>query len=175
MVQKIKDGYIIGCANDNSELGPRALGNRSIICKPDPGMKDKLNSKIKFREWFRPFAPVCRLQDKDKFFIDAYESPYMTLSPIVRKKYRDQLVSITHVDGSARLQTVTNEQNSFLYELLTEMENQNLLPVILNTSFNIKGKPILTTYDSAFEALEETQLDYIFLDKKYLISKEDKL
>jgi len=175
LVQKIKDGYIIGCANDNSELGPRALGNRSIICKPDPGMKDKLNSKIKFREWFRPFAPVCRLQDKDKFFIDAYESPYMTLSPIVRKKYRDQLVSITHVDGSARLQTVTNEQNSFLYELLTEMENQNLLPVILNTSFNIKGKPILTTYDSAFEALEETQLDYIFLDKKYLISKEDKL
>jgi carbamoyltransferase len=170
-VKVIKDGKIVGCAHDNSELGPRALGNRSIICRPDPEMKDILNAKIKFREWFRPFAPVCRLEDKDKYFDNAFESPFMSFAPTVKSKYRNSLKSITHVDNTARLQTVTKKQHSFLYNVLCEMEAQGMIPVILNTSFNIKGKPILTRYSSAFEALETTQLDYIFLDKKYLIGK----
>ena len=174
VVEQIKNEKIIGCAHDNSELGPRALGNRSIICKPSYGMKDKLNAKIKFREWFRPFAPVCRYEDKDKYFNDAFESPYMSFSPTVKKQYRDQLASITHEDNTARLQTVTRQQHQFFYDILTEMEKQNMIPVLLNTSFNIKGKPILTSYSRAFEALEDTQLDYLYLDKKYLISKEDK-
>ena len=174
VVEQIKNEKIIGCAHDNSELGPRALGNRSIICKPSSGMKDILNAKIKFREWFRPFAPVCRYEDKDKYFNNAFESPYMSFSPTVKKQYRDQLASITHEDNTARLQTVTRQQHQFFYDILTEMEKQNMIPVLLNTSFNIKGKPILTSYSRAFEALEDTQLDYLYLDKKYLISKEDK-
>ena len=171
VVAQIKKGKIIGCAHDKSELGPRALGNRSIICKPDPGMKDILNAKIKFREWYRPFAPVCRQEDKNKFFENAFDSPYMSFAPTVREEYREKLQSITHIDNTARLQTVTREQHSFFYDILCEMENQDLIPVILNTSFNIKGKPILTRYSSAFEALETTDLDYLFLDKKYLIEK----
>lgn len=172
VVEQIKNGKIIGCAHEGSELGPRALGNRSIICKPDPEMKDILNAKIKFREWFRPFGPVCRVEDKDKFFDNALDSPYMSFAPLVKPEYREKLKSITHIDGSARLQTVTREQNSFFYDILTEMQEQNMIPVILNTSFNIKGKPILTRYESAFEALEETDLDCLFLDKQYLIHKQ---
>lgn len=171
VVREIKKGKIIGCAHDGSELGPRALGNRSIICKPDPEMKDKLNAKIKFREWYRPFGPVCRVEDKDKYFDNAFESPYMSFAPTVKPEYREKLKSITHIDGTARLQTVTRKQNYFFYNILCEMEQLGMIPVLLNTSFNIKGKPILTRYSSAFEALETTQLDCLFLDKQYLIHK----
>jgi len=174
LVNEIKNGKIIGCAHDGSELGPRALGNRSIICKPDPGMKDILNAKIKFREWFRPFAPVCRQEDKDKYFDNVFDSPYMSFAPTVKPSYREKLKSITHIDNTARLQTVTREQHSFFYDILCEMENQGLIPVILNTSFNIRGKPILTRYSSAFEALETTDLDCLFLDKQFLIHKPQK-
>jgi len=171
VVKEIKLSKIIGCAHENSELGPRALGNRSIICKPDPEMKDILNAKIKFREWFRPFGPVCRVEDKDKYFDNVFESPYMSFAPTVKPEYREKLKSITHIDGTARLQTVTRDQNSFFYDVLCEMEKLGMIPVLLNTSFNIKGKPILTRYSSAFEALETTELDCLFLDKKYLIHK----
>jgi len=171
VVKELKVGKIIGCAHGDSELGPRALGNRSIICKPDPEMKDILNAKIKFREWFRPFGPVCRVEDKDKYFDNVFESPYMSFAPTVKPEYREKLKSITHIDGTARLQTVTREQNSFFYDVLCEMEEIGMIPVLLNTSFNIKGKPILTRYSSAFEALETTELDCLFLDRKYLIHK----
>jgi|MDSZ01.2.fsa_nt_gb carbamoyltransferase len=173
LVPTLAEGYIIGCAAGNSEVGPRALGNRSILCLPTKGMKDKLNAKIKFREWFRPFAPVCRLEDKDKFFDKAYESPFMSFAPIVKEEYREALCDITHVDGTTRLQTVTQDQHAFLYELLSEMDKAGLIPVLLNTSFNIKGEPILTKYALAIRALEETDLDYIYLDKKYLLKSGD--
>ena len=173
LVSILSEGHIIGCAAGNSEVGPRALGNRSILCLPTKGMKDKLNAKIKFREWFRPFAPVCRLEDKDKFFDKAYESPFMSFAPIVKEEYREALCDITHVDGTTRLQTVTQDQHAFLYELLSEMDKAGLIPVLLNTSFNIKGEPILTKYALAIRALEETDLDYIYLDKKYLLKSGD--
>ena len=116
LVNEIKNSKIIGCAHDGSELGPRALGNRSIICKPDPEMKDILNAKIKFREWYRPFAPVCRQEDKNKYFDNVFDSPYMSFAPIVKKEYREKLKSITHIDNTARLQTVTKEQHSLFLD-----------------------------------------------------------
>lgn len=164
-VEYLKNGKISGILNGYSEVGPRALGNRSIVCYPVlENMKDILNKKVKFREWYRPFAPVCRLEDKDKYFDNAPECKYMSYAPKVKEQYRKLLPSITHVDGTARLQTVT--KGCFFYDVLTEMEKQGMIPIILNTSFNIKGYPILTTIEDAFFALNNTELDMLVYGKK---------
>jgi carbamoyltransferase len=165
IVDLIKDGKIGGILKGNSEVGPRALGNRSIICDPSiADMKDILNSKVKFREWFRPFAPVCREEDKDKYFENAYPSEYMSFAPRVKEEYKNSLPSITHADGTARLQTVNCNQHSLFYDILTELHNRNEISVIMNTSFNIKGKPILTSIEDAFNVLETTELDFIVVE-----------
>lgn len=171
LVNLLKDGKIIGIINDGSEIGPRALGNRSIICNPAiKDMKDVLNKKVKFREWFRPFAPVCRSQDKDIYFNKAYDSKFMSYAPIVKDEYKEKLCSITHVDGTARLQTVKKNDHKLFYSILTNMEKCGMIPVILNTSFNIKGYPILTTLNDALYVLENTELDYVYT-QGYLFSK----
>ena len=171
IVDLLKEGKIIGLVEGCSEIGPRALGNRSIICDPSfPNMKDTLNAKVKFREWFRPFAPVCRLEDKDNFFDDAYESEFMSYAPKVKEQYKQQLKTITHEDGTARLQTVTKDQHSTFYNILSELDKSDEIPVILNTSFNIKGRPILTTIEDAIYVLENTELDYLIVEN-YLFTK----
>jgi carbamoyltransferase len=165
IVNLIKNGKIIGLIKDNSEIGPRALGNRSIICDPtNKNMKDVLNKKVKFREWFRPFAPVCRDEDSEEIFDDVFESRYMSYAPKVKEKYRSLLPSITHNDGTGRLQTVNKKDHELFYDILTELKNRNLTPIILNTSFNIKGKPILTTIEDSLYVLENTELDYVIID-----------
>jgi carbamoyltransferase len=165
IVDLIKQGKIIGHVQGNSEIGPRALGNRSIICDPSiADMKDILNAKVKFREWFRPFAPVCRLEDKDIFFDQAYESEFMSYAPLVKNKYKSKLKSICHHDGSARLQTVSNSQHKTFYKILSELNDRNEIPVILNTSFNIKGQPILTTIKDALYCLDNTHMDYVIIE-----------
>ena len=162
---RIISGEIIGVVNGRSECGPRALGNRSILCDPSiPDMKDTLNSKVKHREWYRPFAPVVRYEDRNKYFHFDGDSPYMSFATQVRAKYQEQLQAITHVDGSARIQTVKREQNEFLYDLLTEMEKIGKIPVLLNTSFNIKGNPILTTIKDALYVLDNTELDAVYVE-----------
>jgi len=127
-------------------------------------MKDMLNSKVKHREWYRPFAPVVRYEDRNKYFCFDGDSPYMSFATQVRAKYQEQLQAVTHVDGSARIQTVKREQNEFLYDLLTEMEKIGKIPVLLNTSFNIKGNPILTTIKDALSVLDETELDAVYVE-----------
>jgi len=164
----LNEGLIVGVVRDTSEHGPRALGNRSILCNPTyPNMKDILNEKVKNREWYRPFAPVCRLEDVSKYFDFDGESRWMSFCPTVKEEYRDKLVSITHVDGTARVQTVTKEQNPWLYELLTEFEKESGVGVLLNTSFNVNGKPILSRYSDAFEVYNNTKMDALVLDKFY--------
>jgi carbamoyltransferase len=171
IVDLIKDGKIGGIIQGYSEVGPRALGNRSIICDPSiKDMKDIINSKVKFREWFRPFAPVCREEDKDLYFENAFPSEYMSFAPKVKEKFRTKLPSITHADGTARLQTVTKKQHQLFYDILTELNLRNEIAVIMNTSFNIKGKPILTKVEDAFYVLENTELDFIIVEN-YLIEK----
>jgi len=171
LVDHIKDGKIIGILQGQSEIGPRALGNRSIICDPSiKDMKDILNSKVKFREWYRPFAPVCRLEDSETYFDDVFESKYMSFAPTVKKQYREILPSITHIDGTARLQTVTKEDHKLFYDILTELKKRDEIPVILNTSFNMKGYPILTTIEDALKVLDETEMDYVYVEG-YLFKK----
>lgn len=171
IIDLIKEGKIGGIIQGYSEVGPRALGNRSIICDPSiPDMKDIINSKVKFREWFRPFAPVCREEDKDLYFENSFPSEYMSFAPKVRLEFREKLPSITHADGTARLQTVTKNQHQLFYDILTELNSRNCIPVIMNTSFNIKGKPILTTVEDAFYVLENTELDFLVVEN-YLIEK----
>ena len=160
----LKDGKIIGLVYGDSEVGPRALGNRSIVCDPNiPDMKDILNSKVKFREWYRPFAPFCKKEDAPKYFDSySYENlDYMSYAPRVNS---NSLPSITHVDGTARLQTVTEESHSHFYELLTEFGKLSDTNVLLNTSFNIRGYPILSTIEDALYALENTEMDYVVIE-----------
>lgn len=165
VVDFIKNGKIGGVIQGYSEVGPRALGNRSIICDPSiRDMKDIINSKVKFREWFRPFAPVCREEDKDLYFENAFNSQYMSYAPTVKNEYRDVFPSITHEDGTARLQTVSRDQHKLFYDILTELSDRGYPAMIMNTSFNIKGKPILTSIEDAFNVLENTELDFIVVE-----------
>jgi carbamoyltransferase len=168
LAKDIANGKIIGVARGKAEHGARALGNRSIICNPSlPEMKDILNAKVKHREWYRPFAPVVRLEDVNKYFEWEGESRWMTFCPKVKKKWRSKLASITHVDNTARIQTVTKEQNEWLYNLITEFEKETGIGVILNTSFNVDGKPILSTIKDTFAILETTQMDCLVIEDYY--------
>jgi len=173
IVEDLLDGKIVGVVRGGAEHGPRALGNRSIICNPSfVNMKDILNSKVKNREWYRPFAPVVRLEDVSKYFEFEGESRWMSFCPKVREEWREKLASVTHVDNTARVQTVTYEQNEWLYNLLIEFEKLSGVGVLLNTSFNVNGKPILSTYLDAFNIFDNTQLDCLLLEN-YYIRKEN--
>ena len=170
IAELIKDGKIIGLVYGDSEVGPRALGNRSIVCDPNiADMKDILNSKVKFREWYRPFAPFCKKEEAHKWFesrnFDNLE--YMSYAPRVKV---DTLPSITHEDGTARLQVVTEESHSHFYELLTEFGKISETNVLLNTSFNIRGYPILSSIEDALYALNNTEMDYVVIED-YLFGK----
>lgn len=162
-------GNIIGVVQGDSEVGPRALGNRSILCDPTyENMKDTLNEKVKYREWYRPYAPVVQYEKREKYFEFSGESPFMSFCVKV-KKYAN-LPAITHVDGTARIQTVKIDENRFLYSLLEYMGNDYNKDVLLNTSFNIKGKPILTTIEDAIHILHNTEMDYLVIEN-YLFGK----
>ena len=169
VVDDIVSGKIIGIVKGRCEIGPRALGNRSIICYPViKEMKEILNKKVKNREYYRPFAPVVRLKDVSKYFEFNGESRYMSFCPKVKVEYRETLESITHIDGTARVQTVTSQQNPFLYELLSKVEEKTGIGMLLNTSFNIAGKPILNTYKDAISILNNTKLDGVLLEDYYI-------
>lgn len=130
-------------------------------------MKDILNEKVKHREYYRPFAPVVRLEDVSKYFHWDRESRWMSFCPKVREEWRDQLAAITHVDGTARVQTVTMAQNPWLYRLLTKFEEIKGVGVLLNTSFNTRGKPILSSYSEAMQVYNREQLDCLVLEEFY--------
>lgn len=168
----ISEGKILGIIRNNSERGPRALGNRSIICSASiPGIKDTLNFKVKFREWFRPFAPVVRLEDISKYFDWEGESRYMNFCIDVKEEYKEKLEAITHVDGTARVQTITRQQNWFLYDILTELDKLTGIGVTVNTSFNVNGKPLINTVKDAFYMLENTQLDGVIIQNTLILKK----
>ena len=170
VAREIFDGKIVGVVQGRAEHGPRALGNRSIICNPlISDMKDKLNAKVKNREWYRPFAPVVRLEDVSEYFAWEEESRWMNFCVDVQDAYKTLIPSVVHVDGSARIQTVTREQNEFIYDLLTEFKEISGIGVLLNTSFNVAGSPILSSYGEAFRVLHETELDSLYLDGYYFM------
>jgi len=131
-------------------------------------MKDILNNKVKHREFFRPFAPIVRLQDVSKYFNWEGESRHMNFAATVKEEFKTELASITHEDGTARIQTVTEEQNKLMYDLLSEVETQGHIPVLLNTSFNVAGKPILNTYKDAFEIYDKEAMNGLIIRSKVL-------
>jgi carbamoyltransferase len=138
---EIMTNKIAAVATGRAEFGPRALGNRSILADPrDPDIKDKVN-RIKKRELFRPFAPVVMAEHASEWFDMDYESPYMQYTPKCLKP--DLIPSVVHADGTSRVQTVTREQHQGLYDLLNKFYNETGVPILLNTSLNIKGQPLL--------------------------------
>lgn len=170
---QMSKGNIIARFEGGSEFGPRALGHRSIIADPTfKKMKDIVNSRVKFREAFRPFAPVIPLEEISIVFEQAVASPFMLLISKIKKEYHDQLPSITHHDGTGRVQTITSEQNKFFYDLCYNMvKEREGCPVILNTSFNIAGQPIIETPEEAISTFLSTDIDFLSLENYWIRKK----
>lgn len=158
----IARNQIIGWFQGRAELGPRALGHRSILADPrDPNNKDRVNARIKFREEFRPFAPSVLSEYASEYFEGIQESPYMLMICPVRPGKRSVIPAVVHVDGTARPQTVGKEENQRYHTLLQHFHRITGVPVVLNTSFNVKGEPIVTTPTDAIRCFYSTGLDYL--------------
>ncbi|HLD97661.1 MAG TPA: carbamoyltransferase [Candidatus Nanoarchaeia archaeon] len=167
------ENKVIGWFQGRMEFGERALGNRSILANPcNPEMKDILNLKVKHREQFRPFAPVVTAEDAKDYFEVDIEVPFMSFVYPVRKDKQKLLPAITHVDGSGRLQTIRREANQRYYDVIKEFEKHSKVPILVNTSFNIRGEPIVMTPEHAYRCFTGTGIDYLVLDT-FLIKRED--
>ncbi len=165
----LSEGKILGWFEGRSEIGPRALGHRSIICDASkPDMKDVLNARVKHREAFRPFAPSILKEYASDYFELSCESPYMLLIAKVNEDKKKIVPSITHVDGTARVQTVTREENGRFYDLIEEFHKITNIPVILNTSFNIAGEPIVETPADALRCFMSTEIDYLIIEDYFI-------
>jgi len=188
----IREGNIVGWVQGRMEFGPRALGNRSILGDArNPEMQKKLNLKIKFRESFRPFAPSVLWEDCTDYFEQDKPSPYMLLvQPVVEKRrnkipddyaeqnLRDKLYfersdipAVTHVDFSARIQTVHHETNPKYHKLISEFKKLTGYGLIVNTSFNVRGEPIVCTAEDAYRCFMRTEMDYLVIGN-YLFNKK---
>ncbi|PIZ80272.1 MAG: hypothetical protein CO042_04090 [Parcubacteria group bacterium CG_4_9_14_0_2_um_filter_41_8] len=161
--QLITQGKIVAWFQGRMEMGPRALGNRSILADPTrEGIADSVNNSVKHREAWRPFAPSVAEEDASKYFQGVEKlksSPFMLHTFFVRDEYQSKLPAITHVDGSSRIQTVRADQNEKYYNLIKEIENINGYAIVLNTSFNDKGEPIICTPQDALRCFFATGLD----------------
>jgi carbamoyltransferase len=165
VVPRLADGSIMGWFRGRSEWGPRALGNRSIIASASKeGIKDLINSKIKRRESFRPFAPMVPLEDANKFFKHIDSTPYMTHVFAVHDQVKPLLPSVTHADGSARVQTVeTGKASEEVYKLLKAFGKYNGIPVLINTSFN-ENEPVVNRPEEAIDCFLRTSMDLVVLE-----------
>lgn len=167
----LKDDLVVGWFQGRMEFGPRALGQRSILGNAcNPKMKDILNVRVKLREEFRPFAPIT-LEDAVQVYYDQpTPSPYMLYAPKVKAGMEARVPASTHVDGTSRVQTISAQQNPQFYQLLKEFEALTGVPVIINTSFNIKGEPIVCTPEDAIKCFLGTEIDCLAIGN-YLVEK----
>ena len=164
-VARLAEGKVVGWFQGGSECGPRALGNRSILADPRlPHVRDHINAKVKFREDFRPFAPSVLAEDAQTYFDCDYASPHMLLTAPVRDAWRDVIPAVVHKDGSARIQTVTGEDNPLYYRLLQGFKEKTGIGVLLNTSLNRRGIPIVETPEDAMMLFIYSGLDVLFID-----------
>ena len=167
----LEQGLIVGWFQGRSEFGPRALGNRSILADPRRAdMKDRINAAVKFREPFRPFAPSVPVEQSDAYFQPVGGSPYMLRVTPVQPGVAEQLPAITHANGTARLHTVTRDSNPLYYDLLIRFGERTGVPVVLNTSFNVRGEPIVCTPRDALGCFFNSGLDALVMDR-FLIRK----
>lgn len=164
----ISEGNIVGWFQGRMELGPRALGNRSILADSrNPRMKDLVNSRIKFRESFRPFAPSVLREEAREYFKDCIDSPFMMFTyPVIR----NTIPAVTHIDGSARVQTVSKKENELYYKLLKSFMTLTGCPVLLNTSFNVMGEPIVCSPKDAVNSFRKSGIDYLIIGN-YIVKK----
>ena len=162
VAQELNNGKVVAWFQGRSEFGPRALGNRSFLANPKiPTMKDYINSEIKNREWFRPFAPAVCVENVNEYFDIEGESPYMLkICNVISNK----LPSVTHVDGTARVQTVRYEDNPKFYELLRNFERYSDVPVLLNTSLNLSDEPIVETPEDALRLFHRSKTDILVIN-----------
>jgi carbamoyltransferase len=167
----LSQGKILGWYQGRMEFGPRALGSRSIIADPrDPEMNAKVNNAVKFREWWRPFAPSFKKEAAPEYLESAYDSPFMILTAQVRPEKRSIIPSVTHVDGSARLHTVEQHINPLYYRLIDEFGKRTGVPVIMNTSFNLRGEAIVHTPTDAIRTFFSSGMDALVLGS-FLVEK----
>ncbi len=165
--ERIRDGRVIAWYRGRMEFGPRALGHRSILADPGhPEMRARINAMAKMREAFRPFAPAVALEQVQDWFEvpRGTELPYMIVTVDVREEDRGSLPAITHVNGSARVQTVAKRDNGDFHTLLEEVGKLTGHAMVLNTSFNVKGQPIVTTPREAIETFLGTGIEFLFLE-----------
>ena len=170
----LADGKIIGWFQEGCEFGPRALGRRSILADPrKEGIRDFINSKVKFREDFRPFAPSVLREDVSIYFETDRESPYMILVDNVRPEWKEVIGNVVHVNGTSRVQTVTPDWNPKYYRLLKEFKNISGISVLLNTSLNRKGMPIVETPEDALDFYFNCGIDCLVLGNYIITAKEE--
>lgn len=183
-VEKIANGNVVGWFQGAMEFGPRALGNRSILADPrNSNMQKMLNLKIKKRESFRPFAPAVLEEYADNYFISSMKSPYMLFTRKIKEEFRiktekrdelnksDIIPAVTHIDYSSRIQTVSKDNSTF-YNLIEKFNKQTGIPILINTSFNVRGEPIVCTPLDAINCFLNTEMDYLILEN-IMVSKDD--
>ena len=167
VIETIADGGVVGWFQGRSEFGPRALGNRSILADPrNPGMRDHINNNVKRREWFRPFAPMVMEEHVAEWFEFDRPSPFMLFTAAVREP--DRLPAISHVDGSARIQTVSPTSNPRIYELLKRFKAVTGVPVLLNTSLNVNSEPLVETPEDALRFWEGSPVSLMVIGDRML-------
>jgi carbamoyltransferase len=170
--QLVADGNIVGWFQGRMEFGPRALGNRSILADArDPEMKNKVNDSIKFRENWRPFAPSVLLEKFHEYFEPDAPSPFMILTHTVKPEKRDVIPAVTHADNSARIQTVDRAVNPRYWEMISEFEKITGVAVVMNTSFNLRGEPIVCEPKDAVRTFYSSGLDFLVMGD-YLVAKD---
>jgi carbamoyltransferase len=162
--EMLAKGKILGWVQGRMEFGPRALGARSILADPrDPEMNAKVNNAVKFREWWRPFAPSMLAEVAGEYIESATDSPFMILTAQVKPEKRSVIPSVTHVDGSARPQTVERDVNPLYWRLIREFGNRTGVPVVMNTSFNLRGEPIVSTPTDAVRTFFSSGMDALVI------------
>ncbi len=171
--QALARGNIVARYEGGGEYGPRALGHRSILADPTfKQMRDIINARVKFREAFRPFAPVIPVEQVSAVFEQEVASPFMLLVSAIRPEYHEKIPSVTHHDGTGRIQTVTRGDNPFLHRLCNTLEEQRGgPPVVLNTSFNVAGQPIVETPEEAIETFLATDIDYLCIENFWVAKR----
>lgn len=191
IAEAIDNGEIVAVARGRAEFGPRALGSRSILADArSQKMQSHLNLQVKFRESFRPFAPMVLAEDAEEYFDIPQESPYMLLCyPVLEKQRiavqdkglfgidllkqpRSKLPAITHVDYSARVQTIDKERNPFIHSVISKFKSRSGCSVIVNTSFNVRGEPIVNTAEDAYRCFMATEMDCVVIGNRFFRRKD---
>jgi carbamoyltransferase len=169
--EMLAEGKILGWFQGRMEFGPRALGGRSILADPrDPEMNTKVNNAVKFREWWRPFAPAMLAEVAPEYLESAHDSPFMIFTSMVRAEKRAVIPAVTHVDGTARPQTVEPDVHPLYYRMIQAFGERTGVPVVMNTSFNLRGEPIVCTPTDAIRTFFSSGMDALVIGP-YLVEK----